>query len=213
MASIVTSAPSTLPEAARRSRRSGIVSCSQLPSATRLLCDYQALARREGRDQMQRGPSPGTVVATARGLGVVGHQRRRIGSHRRRPGLEAVRKQRRIDAVHQHTQPARAGNPVMVGQEAAKERQIILAPVGDVLEVVARSDRTADHQKQHFGQRMRHPPAFPTVLDQQEMVQKQPQTRLLASIKHGGVLRINAANRIRTTAIRKPPLTEFIAVP
>ena len=55
--------------------------------------------------------------------------------------------------------------------------QSAMAPVGDVLEVVAGRDRTADHQEQNLRQRMRHPPGLPVVLDQREMVEQQPQPR------------------------------------
>ena len=85
----------------------------------------------------------------------------------------------------------------MIGQEAAQKGQIVIAPVGDVLEVIAGRDRAADHEHQQLGQRMRHPPTLTIILDQSEMVEQQPQARLLVRLKHGSGLRITAADRIR----------------
>jgi hypothetical protein len=152
---------------------------------------------------MQRRTPLAAIVAAARGLAVNGHQVRRIRPHRRRPGLETLGKQRRVDAVHQDAQPAHAGHTVMIGQETAQKRQIVRAPVGNVLEVVARRDRAADRQKQNLRQRMGHPPTLPIVLDQRKMVQQQPQARLLRCVKHGSGLRITATDRIRSSAIPK----------
>lgn len=89
MASMLKSAPSMAFAPASCSNSSGIVSCAQLPSATACR-DQQTLARGEGRHQMQRRPSTPPIMVAARCHAVDGHQVRRIGPQRRRPGLEAV---------------------------------------------------------------------------------------------------------------------------
>ena len=84
------------------------------------------------------------------------------------PGGKRGRKQRRIDPVHQQVQPAPAGNAVMKGQIAAKERQVLFPPSGDAVEVVAIGHRAADDQQKHLRQRMGHPPGFARIIDDEK---------------------------------------------
>lgn len=58
----------------------------------------------------------------------------------------------------------------------------------------------------------RAPASLPIALDLSKMAQKQPRSRLVGDIKHRCILRVNAANTIRTNAIPKPSLAEFNAV-
>jgi hypothetical protein len=73
----------------------------------------------------------------------------------------------------------------MVGQIAAQEVEMRCSPVGNQVIVVAIADRAADNQKQHFRQRMRHPPWLARVFDRREMLQKRLQAWLLKSFKGG----------------------------
>ena len=74
-------------------------------------------------------------------------------------------------------QPARARNAVMIGQKTAQERQMVFAPFGDVVEIVARGDAGADDEKQHLRQRMSDPPSLARVLYCRKMVQKTAKAR------------------------------------
>src|SRR5215217_4977405 len=100
----------------------------------------------------------------------------------------------------------------MVGQEAAQERQVRLAPFGDPLVIVAIGDGATHDQQQHLRQRMGYTPLIPRVIDDRKMVQQQrPKARLLRrednGDAHGGGSESMATNRIRFPASRKPPLT------
>lgn len=75
----------------------------------------------------------------------------------------------------------------MVGQETPQERQVVLAPFDDLVEIVARSDRTADHEQQNLRQRMGDPPALTLVLNQREMIQKHAKPRPIPKV-HGCLL-------------------------
>src|SRR3546814_7693344 len=69
-------------------------------------------------------------------------------------------------------QPAPTRHAVVIGQKAPQEREMRLAPGGDVIVVVAVGDRAADRQQQHLRQRMRHTPRIARVLDLRKMLQK-----------------------------------------
>jgi len=62
--------------------------------------------------------------------------------------------------------------------EAAQERQMRLAPIDDVLVIVAARDRPAHHQEQHLGQRIGDLPGLPRILDLREVIEQQAQPRL-----------------------------------
>jgi len=47
-----------------------------------------------------------------------------------------------------------------------------LTPGGDVVEVVARRDGRADHQKQHFRQGVRHLAGLARIVDPSEVIQQ-----------------------------------------
>ena len=117
-------------------------------------------------------------MAAARGLAVDGHQVLPIRPALGDPGHEAGRKQLRVHAVHQRAQPVGAGNAPVEIQVATQEIQPGLAPIDDVLIIVARADARADHQEQNLLQRIHHPPRRPIVLDHRKVVQQQPQARL-----------------------------------
>ena len=61
--------------------------------------------------------------------------------------------------------------PLVKRQKAAQKVEMRLAPGGDVVEIVARGDRRADNQQQHFPQGMRHAPLFARILDDRKMIQ------------------------------------------
>lgn len=45
---------------------------------------------------------------------------------------------------------------MVVGQITAKKIKVCCAPIGDQIVIVTIANRTTDHQKQHFRQRMGH---------------------------------------------------------
>ena len=120
----------------------------------RLLAQHEAVGGGEGRDEVDGGGPRGTVVAAARGLAVDDDEVRAIGPGLAHPGGEGGREQGGIDPVHQDGEPAAAGDTMPVGQMAAQEVQVGLAPGGDVVVVVAVGHGAADYQQQDFGKRM-----------------------------------------------------------
>jgi hypothetical protein len=61
--------------------------------------------------------------------------------------------------------------------KAAQEAQMRLAPIDDILVVVAARDRPAHHQEQHFAQRIDDLPRLPCILDVRKVIEQRPQTR------------------------------------
>jgi hypothetical protein len=110
-------------------------------------------------------------VAAPRGLAVERDEGRRVVAHRASPIHETGREEFGVDAVHQDVEPATARHAVVEGQKAAQKFKMHLAPGGDVIEIVAGRDRPADHQQQHFAQRMRHPPLLARILNDRKMIQ------------------------------------------
>ncbi len=132
---------------------------------------------------MQRRLVLGAIMAAARGFPVYGDE---LGTFRpclAHPGGEGRREQRRIDAVHEQSEPASARNAVLVGQIAAQEADVRVAPGGDGVEMIAIGHGGADDEQQHLAQRMRDAPGLARVVDDREMVEKRLQTRLL--FEHG----------------------------
>jgi hypothetical protein len=62
-----------------------------------------------------------------------------------------------VDAVHAAAQPIGAGNAEMEFGKAAQEGEVRLAPIDDVVVIVAARDRAAHHQEQHLAQRIHGP--------------------------------------------------------
>ncbi len=138
----------------------------------------------KGRDEVKRRLARGAVMAPARGLAVEGDQGGRVRPKLARPAHEASRKQPGIHAVHRDVQPPRPWNAVVAGQKAAQEWQMVLAPGGDIVEIIVGSDGCASDQKQHLGQRMGDPPCLARVFDLRKMVQQAAKARFRAEIVH-----------------------------
>src|SRR5205823_2407591 len=177
----------------------------------RLLPENEAARGGEGGDEVEWRLADIAVMASTRGLAVDGDQLWTAGPSLPHPGREGGREQRRIDAVHQDGEPARAGNTVMIRKEAAEEHKMGFAPRRDSLVIVAVGDRAAHDQQQDFRQRVRHPPRRARVFDDREMIQKRPKARLDDGVEndeaHGVAPRITATHGIRLSASRKQPLT------
>ena len=99
---------------------------------------------------MQRFEALAPVVGAARGLAVDGDQIVPGRPHRPDPIFETTREGQRIDPVHQSAQPALARDAVVERREPPQKIQMILAPGGDFVEIVARGDGGAGQQQQDF---------------------------------------------------------------
>jgi len=77
------------------------------------------------------------VVGAPRCLAVDGDEVVPVRPQRRDPAVEAAAEQHRVDPVDQGAQPALAGDAVMELREAPQEIEMVLAPGGDVVEIVA----------------------------------------------------------------------------
>jgi hypothetical protein len=98
------------------------------------------------------------------------------------------------------------GDAVLVGQVPAEEVEVRSAPCGDVLVVVAVGDGAADHEQQHFRQRMQDPPNVARVFDVGEVVEQRREARLLGQAFGEGHarLRVRAAASIQRNPILSP---------
>jgi len=168
----------------------------------RLLTEDQLLGGREGGDEMQRCFASGAVVAATRRLAVESDEGGRVVAQLAGPIHEAGREQRGIETVHQDVEPAPAGHAVVKGQKTAQKIEMRLAPGGDVIEIIARGDRRAHHQQQHFGQRMGHTPWLARVFNDRKMIQQVGKTRRAEGGLHNGDSKSFVQSRIRITLPR-----------
>ena len=140
------------------------------------LRQHQARRGGVGAERMQGlGSLPAVVGAPGR-FAINSDELRPIRPRRRHPALEAALEQNRINSIEQNAQPALAGNAVFEGRKAAQHIKMRFAPGHDVVEVVARADRTANDQEQHFAHRKKHPPRLSLVRNLGKMLQQQRQT-------------------------------------
>ena len=175
-------------------------------SLHRLLAEHEAARRGEGGNEMQRRLAVAAIMAAARGFSVYGDEVGPIGPGLAHPGGEGGGKQRRIDAVHQQRKPAPAGSAVLVRQVAAQEGEVRLAPGRDGVVMVAVGHRRADDEQQDLAKRMGHPPRLARIVDDREVIEKRPETRLFPEHSkgeaHGGGSQIN----VRPHAITLLPI-------
>ena len=61
--------------------------------------------------------------------------------------------------------------------KAAQEGEVRLAPIDDVVVIVAARDRAAHHQKQHLAQRIEDLAALPRIRDLGEMIKQSGEPR------------------------------------
>ena len=85
---------------------------------------------------------------------------------------KAVPEQLGIDAVHDAAQPIGAGNTEMEFGKATQKGEVRLAPIDDVVVIVAARDRAANHQKQHLAQWIHDLPALPRIRDLGEVIEQ-----------------------------------------
>jgi len=61
--------------------------------------------------------------------------------------------------------------------KAAQEGEVRLAPIDDVVVIVAARDRAAHHQEQHLAQRIHDLPGLPRILDLREAIEQRGKAR------------------------------------
>lgn len=149
------------------------------------LPEHEVVRGGVGRDQVQRRLAPTPVVRTPRGFAVdrdlIDRARQHVGDERAKAG----RKQVRIDPVHHDPKPIGAGHAPVIGRKTAPKRQMGVPPQDDVVVVVARRDRRADHKRQNLAQRVHHLARLTRVRDGREMIQQTLATRRTSDLVHG----------------------------
>ena len=116
------------------------------------------------------------------------------------PIRKACRKERRIDPVHHHRQPAAARNTVIIRQKSPQKIQMGLTPLRDVVVIVAVRDRPARRKQKDLLQRISDTVRLPNVLNRRQPFQKHRQTRPLPQpIRHEirGALRNQEPHTVR----------------
>ena len=169
-----------------------------------------------GAERMQGLGALALIVRAPRGLAVDGDEVGTVRPHLGHPALEATLEQDRIDPVEQDAQPALAGDAVVEGREAAQELQVMPAPGGDVVEVVAGGDGAADHQQQDLAQRIHHPPGLARVLELGKVLQQQRQAisrRFLEDRDSGHLRSPSESPRQGITSRRATQTTPLTRVP
>src|SRR6516164_10019337 len=94
-----------------------------------------------------------SIMAATRGLAVDRHQIELVRPAFCDPGRKAGHEQVRIDPVHHRAQPIGTGNAVVELGKALQKRQVRIAPIDNVVIVIAVRDRPAYNQKQDFTDR------------------------------------------------------------
>jgi len=141
------------------------------------LCQGQPRRGRIGTERVQGFAPVAPVVSPPRRLAVDGDELMAARPLCRHPILEAVREQRRIDPIEEMAQPTFAGDSVMIVQEPPQEVEIMLPPVGNLVEIVTGGDRRAGHQQQYLLERVHHPPGFAAIVEVGKMLQKHRKSR------------------------------------
>ena len=127
---------------------------------------------RVGAERVQRFEALSFVVRAARGLAVDGDEDVPTRPQRVNPILEAACECLGIDPVHQRAQPALAGDPIVIRREFSQEVEMVFAPGGDFVEIVARGDSGAGQQQQDLGQRVDDPPRLAVIIEPGKMLQQ-----------------------------------------
>src|SRR5438093_1496751 len=100
-----------------------------------------------------------------------------------RPSAPALPKSRRRSGTRRESnhptalQPAPAGNAVMKRQVAAQKRQMLAAPQGHAVEVVAIGHRGANDEQQDLRQRVGDAPRLARIVNDRKAVKQRPKTR------------------------------------
>src|SRR2546425_8335293 len=97
------------------------------------------------------------------------------GQHSATQEEKQALEQVRVDAIHNRAQPISTGNAVVELGKAPQKRQMRLAPIDDVLIVVAVRDRPAHHQEQNLAHRIGDLPGLTRVFDLRKVIEHQAQ--------------------------------------
>ena len=85
------------------------------------------------------------------------------------PGGETLGKERPVDGVDDVVQGVVAGDPGLVGQQAAEEVLVHLTPAPDLHEILSPGQRAAQHQQKDFRQRKQNLPGLARVLQRSKV--------------------------------------------
>jgi hypothetical protein len=96
----------------------------------------------------------GACVAAARRLAIDGDEFRLVGAQSLDPCHEAALEQLRVERIDHVIQSVVRGDAVGVGQEAAQEGRLLLAPGLHLDEVVGAGQGRGQHQEQDLRKRM-----------------------------------------------------------
>src|SRR5450432_4712823 len=117
------------------------------------------------------------MVRATRGLAVDGDEVVPTRPQCVDPALETNPEGQGIHPVYQGAQPAFTGDSVVERGEPSKQTQMMLAPGGYLVEIVARGDRGAGQKQQHLGQGIDDPPWLAVIRKLGKMLQQQSHAR------------------------------------
>lgn len=140
------------------------------------------------------------VVGAARRFAVDGNELVPVRPQRGDPAVETAAEQDRVDPIDQGAHPTLAGDAMMEFRKAPQKVEMVLAPGGDVVEVITGGDGGADHQKQNLPERIHHPPRLTVIAKFGKVLQQQGQSRprgLLVEDRVGTDVHARAPCRIR----------------
>jgi hypothetical protein len=138
----------------------------------RLLPEHEALPSRPRGDQVQRRAALAAGVGAPRGLAVDRDEVGRRLAQALDPAREARLEQLGVEGGDHLAQRVVARDAVPVGQEAAQERQVLLAPHLDLDEVVRPRQGSAQQEQQDLRQAVEHLGRLARVLQDGEVVEQ-----------------------------------------
>ena len=134
---------------------------------------------------MQRLEAGRVIAGSAQRLAIERDQVGRVGPQGLGPRHEAGLEQPRIDPVEDHPQPVLLGRAEVVLGITLQEAKMMLAPIGDLVIIIAARDRSAGDEEQHFSQRVFDLAGLTRIADRAEVVEQEAQTILDQNLFHG----------------------------
>src|SRR3954470_11914253 len=139
----------------------------------RLLPEHQALAGRPGGDEVQGIAALAPRVGAPRGLAVDRDEVRLGLAQAFDPRREAGLEQLGVERGDHLAQRVVARHPVLAGQEATEEGEVLVAPERDLDDVIGPRQGGAQQQEEDLRQRVEHLGLLPRVLERREVVEQE----------------------------------------
>ena len=177
------------------------------------LPEHHALARGEGRDDMNGLFAPFLLVGAPHRFAVDGDHFGRRLRQRRRPRYETALERDRVEPGEDDAQLVVRGRAVGEASKALQERKLGPAEARNVGHRLRPRQRRRQHQKQHLVERIGDLPLLPVVRQGLEIRQKnrrlphRPGSRV--PFRHRPILRPN--QRITTDSARRPFVTRIFS--